>query len=325
VPVALVTGASGFVGSHIVDGLVERGWSVRALVRATSSPRWVHPQAIRVEGDVRDPAGLPAAVEGVDAVFHAAGITRAVREVDYRRVNLNGTEHLIRAATASARPPARFVLVSSVAAGGPSPADRPRCERDPDLPQGPYGRSKLAAERALREGAGPMAWSIVRPVAVYGPRDVSFLILARLARRGWVPRINGDRQVLQVIHVRDLALATIAAGTVPAAAGRTYYLSHPELTSWEALARLMAKARRKRAVRLPVPGKAVSGIGLVVRAAGAPWGKNPLPRDRIRDLLAAAWTCDGTRAREELGVTPRIGLAEGIPDLMTWYAREGFL
>jgi nucleoside-diphosphate-sugar epimerase len=323
VPTALVTGATGFVGSHIVDALHERGWAVRALVRATSDRRWLrNGNAVLVEGEVTNTSTLGAAVEGVDAIFHAAGVIKASREIDYRRVNVAGTENLVKAAAGR---PRRFVLVSSVAAGGPSAPGRPRCEDDADLPQGPYGRSKHAAERALREGAGGMAWTILRPVAVYGPRDMSFLVLARLARRGFVPRIAGGKQPLHVIHVRDLVEAAMAAAESPAAAGRTYYLAHPEVTTWETLGTLMARASGKRPAPLIVPRGLVPGIGFVARAVGAPRGRNPLPRDRIRDLLAPAWTCDIARATAELGFTPRVGIREGIPELMDWYVGERFL
>jgi nucleoside-diphosphate-sugar epimerase len=324
---ALVTGASGFVGSHISDVLIERGWRVRCLVRKTSDLRWLSPDRVElVYGDVVDPHSLEKATDGVDVVFHAAGTTRAPDEAAYRRHNTEGTRNVARVAASQSTPPRRVILVSSLAAGGASLPGRPRGEEDDDRPLGIYGRSKLDAERALREQEGKLAWTILRPPAVYGPRDSGFILLARMAARGWIPGVTGPKQPVTVIHGRDLARGVVDAAESTRSVGRVYYLTHPELTTILDMGRSMARAMGKRARSLPLPRAALPGLGWLINAvAGATGRSAPLPEDRLQDLLAPAWTCDPSRAREEFGFEAKVDLSSGIPETVEWYRREGWL
>jgi nucleoside-diphosphate-sugar epimerase len=274
-------------------------------------------------GDVVDPPCLDKAVEGVDLVFHAAGTTRAGDEVAYRQHNTAGTRSLAQAVLSRGGSTVRVVLVSSLAAGGPSRPNRPRREEDEDAPQGPYGRSKLEAEDILRRDLGELPWTIARPPAVYGPRDRGFLPLARMASRGWVP---GLRQPATLIHVRDLARGLFQAAVSPATVGRTYYLTHPQVTSWRELGELMARTRGKRALVLPLPRALIPGIGKAVNSVAGVLGKPaPLPEDRLQDLKVPAWTCDAARARDDFGFEAQVDLEKGIPDTMEWYRRKGWL
>jgi dihydroflavonol-4-reductase len=324
---ALVTGVNGFVGSHLAELLLERGWHVRGLVRRTSDLRWIPRSGVELEyGEVTDPDSLGRAVEGVDVVFHLAGVVRARSEADYLRVNAGGTANVARAAVSAASRPRRMVLLSSLAAAGPSRIDRSRQEDDPDSPLDAYGRSKLAGERELVAAAAGVPWTVVRAPAVYGPRDRGFLVLARMSARGWVPRIGGRRQPISIVHVRDLSRGMLAAADFGSAAGRTYYVTHPEPTNWEELGRRMAGVLGRRARALPVPGCLVHAVGRAAGIAAAAAGKaNPLPPDRLGALLAPAWTCDGSRARAELGFRAEVGTGDGLRETVTWYRREGWL
>lgn len=206
---ALVTGASGFVGSHLVDALVEEGWRVRCLVRTTSRLRWL-PRA-RVElahGALNDPPALRAALEEARVIFHLAGLTSATSPARYAAVNVEGTRALV-AAMRERAPGALLVHCSSLAAAGPSLDGRPLSESDPPRPIGPYGESKLAAERLVASSG--LDHVIVRPPAVYGPRDADILAVFRLAARGLALRLGPRGQRLSLVHVRDLAHGLIDA------------------------------------------------------------------------------------------------------------------
>ena len=320
----LVTGANGFVGSHLVERLVARGVRVRVLVRSTSRVDALPASAVEFAyGEMTDANSLVAAATGVHTVFHLAGVTRAPQEAAYQRINVEGTRAL--AAAARDAGVGRFVLVSSLAAGGPSQPGSPRSERDTDAPMDPYGRSKLAGEHALREVAGNLAWCVVRPAAVYGPRDLDFLKLAAMVRRGWRLEISGPPQRVSVIHVGDAAQGILAASE-RAENGGVYYLAHAETTTWPEICRVMGRHMRRGTRPLWVPRAAigpVAGIaGFLARLAGKP---SPLPRDRVAALLAPAWTCDTGRATRELGFTASVGLDEGMRETVAWYARNGYL
>ena len=323
----LVTGANGFVGSHLTEHLLRRGWSVRCLVRRTSDLQWLPRDGVElVYGEITLPETLPAALEGADVVVHAAGLVRAPSVAEYDRVNAGGTAALARAAAEKSVPPRRIVLVSSLAAGGASRPGRPRDESTPDRPLSDYGASKRRGEEALKREAGKVPWTIVRPSAVYGPRDRGLLVLARLAARGYVPPIPARRQPVNVIHVEDLVGGIAAAAESPRAAGKTYYLAHPRETSWEEMGRILARAVGKNPRRLPVPLGMLPWLERTGRFLARLAGKeDPLPADRVRELLAPAWTCDVGRAREELDFAPRVDLEEGLTETMRWYREAGWL
>lgn len=324
---ALVTGANGFVGSHLTDLLLERGWDVRCLVRRTSDLRWLPVDRVGIHyGEVTDAASLRGAFEGVEVVFHVAGVTRARDEERYLRVNAGGTRNVVERARREAPDLKRLLLVSSLAAGGPAPADRPRAESDPDAPVSAYGRSKKQGEEVLRETAGDLPWTIVRPPAVYGTRDYGFLILARMVSKGWVVRFLGHTQPVSVVHISDLVRGIVDAAASAASVRGTYYLNHPEITTWTEIGRLMARALGNRARDLIVPWPLIPLVGKVTRAFSRITGRpNPIPEDRLADLMARAWTCDPALAARDFGFRAEIGIARGVPEVMTWFRKEGWV
>jgi nucleoside-diphosphate-sugar epimerase len=320
--VALVTGASGFVGSHLVEELLDRGWRVRALLRATSSRQWLPLERVEtVPGDIMDAGALRVAVADVTAVFHLAAITSAVRSGEYVRVNVGGTRAVCDA-IAARNPDAALIHCSSLAAGGPVTGGRPVTEADDPHPITPYGASKLAAERVV--GAAGLRSVIVRPPAVYGPRDTDVLAAFRLATRGFALHVGPAGQRLSMVHVRDLA-----RGMADAAAhglGRGVYYVSGAAHSWEEIVGALAHAAGRRVRSIPVPIGAASLAAHVGRLAARVTGRKPLlTPDRVRDLAQRDWTCDDGRARRELSYAPRIALADGMRDTLAWYRREGWV
>src|SRR5262245_6007421 len=198
----LVTGASGFVGSHVAENLASVGWRVRCLLRPTSSRRWLTRADYEFAlGDVNDLHGIPEALEGMDAVVHAAGLTNALHPDEYFQVNAEGTLRLWMAAEQAKVK--RFVLISSIAAAGPGRGGEPQDETARPHPVSAYGKSKLAAEKAVLTTGGPVEPIVVRPPTVYGPHDDDILIMALLAKRGWFPLVGARR--LSLVHALDLA------------------------------------------------------------------------------------------------------------------------
>ena len=216
---ALVTGATGFVGSHLAEALRGRGDAVTALVRSPKKAEALAPLGIRiVTGDLDDAASLDRAAEGQDIVYHVAGLVAAGSENEFMRCNRDGTASLVAAASRAGA--SRFVLVSSMAAGGPAGQGRPLTGTAPARPVTAYGRSKLAAEAAVT--AGRLPWVIVRPPTVYGPRDHEVLKVFRMARLGVAPVFGDGSQQLSAVHGADLASALVAAGTAAATVGNIY-------------------------------------------------------------------------------------------------------
>lgn len=324
--VALVTGATGFAGSHMVDCLLAAGHRVRVLVRPTSDRRWIPAGRVeQVTADVRDPASLVHLTAGVAWVFHFGGVTRARSAREFFRVNTEGTQALAQAFSRNAPSDGLFLFCSSLAASGPAPAaDRPRRENDPPVPITAYGESKLAAERWLEEHLAPRCRLVcVRPPAVYGPRDEAVLVLFRVARRGWLPLPAPHASRLSLIHGEDLAAAclTLAAG----GAQGVFHVSDGQIYRWEEVGAAAGRAlgRRLRAVWLPA--WAVRAAGAVAELGGRLTGSLPVVnRDKARDLVQPYWICDPAQVLAA-GFLPRYGLEEGVAQTIRWYQSAGWL
>lgn len=323
---ALVTGANGFVGSHLCRHLRKAGYRVRAMVRTTSDLSALEGMELELAcGDVTDPRSLPAALEDVDLVIHAAGITKSRDREGYFRVNRDGTRALAAACTAAASV-SRFVYISSQAAAGPSWRERARREEDPPAPIGPYGESKLAGEEACREAIGErIGLSIVRPSAVYGPWERDLLHLFRLARRGVVPRVWWDSR-LSLIHAADLADLIERAGSMEVAAGRIFFGADPEPYRMSTLIRMIAAVVGRRVVQVPVPPALLwpfAAVNEQLLRAGR--GFEALTRTRVKEYRERYWAVDSSRAREELGWAPGRDLMEGLEETGRWYRERGWL
>jgi dihydroflavonol-4-reductase len=255
------------------------------------------------------------------AVFHLAALTSAADPADYDRINVGGTVRVIEAMQAQA-PEATLVLCSSQAAAGPSREGRPVTEWDTPAPIGPYGASKLAAERAV-EGSG-VRHVIVRPPAVYGPRDVDILTAFKMARAGLAVRLGPRNQQISIVHVRDLAAGIVTAATTDAARG-VYYVSGSN-HAWEEIIHGIGDAVGRRPRVIPAPRPVGQTIAWGARAMARVTGVKPLlTPERIQDLTQPDWTCDDTRARRELGYAPAISLADGLRETAAWYREQHWL
>jgi nucleoside-diphosphate-sugar epimerase len=291
-----LTGATGFVGSHLVGALRRRRDDVVALVRRPSKAGALRASGCRlVEGDLRDERALDALVEGAEVVFHVAGLVAARREADFLEVNRDGTAALARAAARAGV--SRVVHVSSLAVTGPTVPGRPLAEDAGLGPVSAYGRSKHAGEEALRSSGVPCA--IVRPAAVYGPRDRAFLTLFRAAARGIVLLPGDGSQELSLVHAEDLASALLAAATSARTVGGTYHAAHPEPTTQIALAGAVARALGREVRTMTLPAPLVRGVLGLTGFTSRAMGRAPLlDGDKARELLAPAWTCSSDALRE---------------------------
>lgn len=323
-PLAVVTGASGFVGSHIVDALLERGARVRAVVRGTSSRRWLTGKLVEfADSSLDDAAGLRRAVEGADWVIHVAGLIRARNAAEFHECNVAGTARLLAAARdASVR---RFAFVSSQAAAGPSRDGRPVSEEQPPHPVSTYGETKRLAEELVLRERDRMAVTVIRPPAVYGPRDTAILKVFTLAKRHLQPVLRSGG-AFSMIHVEDLASAVVAVLSRDEAAGEIFFAAEPDRTDYDELGALVREALGTWTVRVAVPRWALMGIALGAEGFARVTGAAPLlTREKLREISAGDWVCSSAKIRDRLGWSPRVPLAAGIKSTADWYRAAGWL
>lgn len=333
----LITGASGFVGSHLAEALAARACRVTCLVRKTSRVEHLKRLGAGLAfGDVTESAGLARAVAGQDVVYHVAGLVKALRAAELERVNAEGVRRVAEACAAASRPPV-LVLVSSLAAAGPAPKGRPRTELDAPAPVSHYGRSKRAGELAAREFAGRVPTTIVRPPIVFGPGDRGCLEWFKGIERFRVHPVPGwRRRTYSLIHVADLAALLVLAAERgerigPSEAGEDaargcYFGECGERVTYAEMGRRMAKALGRRVLvwhlAMPVVWTVTAGVELVSRVRGR---QHYLNFDKIREAAAGNWTCSSEKAARELGFAPAAPLDERLRETVAWYRREGWL
>ena len=323
----LVTGASGFVGSHLLDALLEGGKSVRCLVRPSSKLKYLDHKNIELAyGALNDSTNWEEVLSEIDTIYHVAGTTFARRARDYFTTNHQGTETILAEVLKRRDRIKRFVYISSLAAVGPGRDGKPVDEDATPAPITPYGRSKLAAEEAVRAVSDLLPVTIVRPPAVYGPRDYGIFEFFKAVKGGMFPMIGRRDKRISLVHVRDLCEGIILAGESEAAVGRTYFISSENDYSMRAVADLMAALMHKRAREIAIPKSLAYGVAVAAEAAAAILRRPPvINRDKVNDLSQTCWSCSIERAKNELGYKPRIELEAGLRETIEWYKREGWL
>jgi nucleoside-diphosphate-sugar epimerase len=320
---ALVTGATGFVGSHLVEALRRGGTEVTALARSPAKTAMLRDQGVQVvRGDLHDHSSLERAAADQDVVYHVAGLVAARSEAEFLSANEEGTRNVV--AAVARRGTARFVLVSSLAAGGPASRGMPLNGSEAPRPVTAYGRSKLAAERVVKTSTLP--WSIVRPPIVYGPRDREVLKLFRIGRLGVAPVFGDGTQELSAVHAADLASALIAVGSSPTATGRIYNACHPDVFTSAEFCREIGAAMGRPVGTLRIPavlGRAL--LSLTETSARLTGQTTILTSDKANEFFQPAWTGDPTPLMNDCGWRARYDLRTGLAETYQWYRRAGWL
>jgi 2-alkyl-3-oxoalkanoate reductase len=322
---AAITGATGFVGSHLVRAASTAGWTVRALVRRTSDTSELDQLGVeRVVGDLDDPDALQSAFAGADVVYHLAAATFARSEAEFERANVQGVRNVVSAVVSAGPRPRRLVYLSSYAACGPTSNGRPRRADEPPEPLTAYGRTKLDGERAL----GPLSEqgieaAILRAPAVYGPGDRALLSYFRLLRWGLAPVPSGAPRRLHLIFASDLADALLRAADAPVG---TYAVAEPVEHEWPEVVETIARLMDRTPIRLPLPAPLVRAAAAASETVGRIAGRAvPFNREKALEMLAPGWMCDLAGSEHLLPAERATPLAEGMATTIQWYRAQGWL
>lgn len=321
-PIAL-TGGTGFVGSHLIDTLCAAGLRPRVLVRNQDSPKWIARCPVDFfEGSLEDTDALDRLVEDTGTIIHLAGVLRGANEADFMAGNRDGTARLA-AAVERKSPRARLIHVSSQAAIGPADAERGATVDVEPKPISAYGRSKAAAEQVVRSSSS-LQWAILRPPAIYGPRDTDIFEFFRMASRGFLAAPSGERW-LTIAYVADVVRAVLAVAAV-GEGSKTYHVGGLQGMSMDSLLREIAKAGEVRARLIHIPpwvfraaGAGASGLRLMGLR------RIPLSRDKAEEILARHWVLETKSSMECLGLEDPLSFDIGARMTWAWCRKLGLL
>lgn len=315
------------MGSHILDSLLEHNLDAAVLLRNGSSTRFIAHHKSNTEvrrGSISDPDSLRQATKDISHVIHCAGCTRVVNTSEFYQVNHLGTLNLVEAINAQAPSLQRFLHISSLAVSGPATSENPAREDQPLRPVSEYGKSKLAAESAVREKCR-VPFTILRPPVVYGPRDAACLSIFKAVKKHFLPRMTKD-QSLSLVYAKDLAEAVVACLLRPVTAGQTYFVASPEVVTGRSMAEEIGSQVGRWTIPFPVTLPALWGICLVqqilsklTRRAGL------LNLQKYAELRAQGWVCSPAKLLRETGLSCNTGLKQGVAQTLQWYTREHWL
>jgi nucleoside-diphosphate-sugar epimerase len=323
----LVTGANGFVGSHICEALLDAGFDVRALVRKTSDLANIKGLPIQFAyGDLNDTASLPSAVDGVDVVINNAGLTKAIHPDEFERVNAVGTGNILKS-IAEHNPGLRcFVQISSTAACGPAPSATPINEDHPLNPLTAYGRSKLKSERIAVSYKDKFPVVVLRPSAVYGPRDKEMLSFFKTVKFGIKPTFGRGESYINFTYVKDLALAVAKTAKAEHISSGIYFVLERKAYTYSEAGGIISSILGRKAIGISIPSSILSLAGKITEVI-ARLQKKPsiFTADKAREITQKFWLFDSSKIERELGFTAPTDFKSGVIETIAWYKKEGWL
>jgi dihydroflavonol-4-reductase len=323
----LITGATGFIGSHLAEMLHSKGHELLCLTRRGSNKEWIkHLPIDYIEADYSNLDALKNAVRDVDYIYHSAGVTKSKTKAAYFEGNYIATKNLLQAVLIENPGLKRFVQISSGAAVGPSVNREPVDEKTPFHPITTYGISKMKAEEECIRLMNKLPITIVRPPAVYGPRDKDVFKFFNTINKGLQPMIGFKDTWVSLIHVIDLVNGIILAGENPNAIGQTYFISSERYYNWKELGQLTAQIIKKKVIRLRIPRTVIYSIAVVAEVFSFFSSKPALINiEKAKDMVQEAWIFSIEKAKKELKFQETLTIENGIRDTVDWYFKQGWL
>jgi dihydroflavonol-4-reductase len=321
---AFVTGGTGFIGSHLIEYLLDKGAEVFVLVRDENNLKWLKGLDIHLlKGDLFSIPSLPS---DIDYVFHAAGLTKSSKISSYYTVNQQGTASLLKALDSQNIFPKRVIFFSSVAASGPSTNGKPVRESDPPRPITPYGKSKLMGEYEALKFKTVFPIIILRIAAAFGPRDRDFLAYFNLAKKGILASLGGKERFYSLCYIKDLVNALYLCTQKDVESGGIFNIAHPSPCRWDDIGKATGMALRKKLIKVkaPVPLFYIVALfsDLMAKITRAPAVMN---RHKLKEMRQEGWVADTKKAEEKLSFCAQYSLEEAIQETIDWYIKNDWL
>lgn len=324
--ISFVTGANGFVGSHLVDYLLEKGHEVHAIVRTSSNLQWLEEKPVQLHTcGLANVADLVNAMQGAHYIFHIAGVVKVPTKEGFIKGNVTMTRNVMQAA-AQIPTIKRVLITSSMAATGYAEIGSYVDENSPLKPIEPYGESKVAQEAVAHEFADRVPSTIVRPPGVYGPRDTEIFAFFKAINNGFSVMMGFRPKEMSLIHVRDLVQGMFLAATNEQSVGEVYFLGSLERYDWKQLGQVASAAMNKKTWTLKIPHFVIFIIGFFGQFFESVFGMDvALNKDRAYRVTRPSWYCSSEKAARELGFEQTVSIEAGFKSTIEWYKKQGWL
>jgi dihydroflavonol-4-reductase len=324
---AFITGATGFVGSHLTDRLIDKGFEVYCLKRKTSSLKWLEGKKIKyVEGDLFSNEILKDTIKDMDYVFHIAGVVKSKKMEGFEIGNHLATKNLIEI-TYDVNPGIKkFIFVSSLASCGPNPDDKPINETYEPEPITTYGITKRKAEEEVLKYKDKMNVTIIRPPAIFGPRDTEILIYFKTYNKGLNSLIGCRDKYLSLIYVEDLIDGIVLAMEKDFKSGEIFFICSNKAYNWDDVGNTTSKILDKKALKLKIPHWFVFTVGTIAQFFSI-FSKNAatLNIEKCIDITRKRWVCTNEKAKRILGFEEKHTLEESFRKTIEWYKEMKWL
>ena len=325
--ISVVTGASGFVGSHLVDKLISEGHQVRCILRGSSSRRWLENKPVEIFNcGLFDKEAIRSIVKDADYLFHIAGVVKSKDESGYYKGNVETTRVLLDAVWEVNPNIKRVLLTSSLTACGPSLDGKPCTEQTVEHPITAYGRSKLAQEQLAKTYMDRLPITIIRPPAVFGPRDTEVYLIFKTYKYGLMTLIGFDKKELSLVHVEDLVNGIYLAAVSERGIGQTYFIAASEINNWVEVSGYIEKSMGRKALIIRLPHRLVYSVAAAAQFF-ALFSSRPATfnLEKARDFVQKRWTCSIAKAETDLGFHPSVSIEEGMERTIGWYKEMKWL
>jgi nucleoside-diphosphate-sugar epimerase len=327
VPKVLITGANGFIGSHLCEFLLNTGYEIRALVRKTSNLDNIsHLNLELCYGDITNIDSLEKAVRDVDYIIGNAGLTKTLDKSEFRKVNADGNVNLLKAVQKSNPDLKRFVLISSMAASGPSDSMTPLNESDSPRPLTAYGKSKLAGENAVHKFKDQIPITILRPSGVYGPRDVEMYSFFKAVKFRLKPTFGAGECYINFTYVKDLAKAVEKTLSTESESGSIYFITEKKFYSYSEAGDIISEIMGVKGYDIHIPESVMAFAGKITELIAAQ-RKKPIifTEEKAREISQKYWIVDNMKAEKELGISEWTSFYDGASETIDWYRMKGWL
>ncbi len=321
-----ITGSTGFIGSHLTEYLTAKNYRVKCLVRQSANLRWLKDLPVElVFGDLFDTELLKKYTEGADYIYHIAGKTISKNKEGYFLGNQIATRNLLQAAEGNKRLK-RFIFASSLTAIGPSLDGEPVSENTSYHPITTYGQSKMKAELEVLAYKNVIPFTIVRLPAIYGPRDTASFDFFKIVNRGILPLIGFSEKYVSLLQVNDAISGLVAAAEARNTLNEIYFIGSDKFYTWKEIGEISKKILNRKVIKIMLPHALVMLIAGVAGLLSSKTKKGSILNwEKGKDMIADAWICDTSKAKNDFNYSQYISLEEGLRQTLGWYKENGWL